>query len=813
MINTDWKKQAAQILDEKEVERAFMDQAYNFVANKAGPLMEDPHRLGFEVVYSDEDHTRMVGMFASRVNQELYYVPVFFLNGQIRGTDLLYSHDKKMFRPLNKDWATYTVEKQKNSMGSGISKRDARKMPMDLELGNIANPPGSYVYKSAADDVEGVREMFEKLANSFTASMDTDVKSLIKKYLDKKHTTDNEKPEAAKCNEVDDARVVDTPKSESEDVDDSNTKEGSILRRFILEDGGADAVEKLASWMKESKHFAELLVTNVASEDYMPKELFTQVKAATHKTPELILYVGGFEAFNKIPQTDMQKSASAQEEFFSKGYYLWDDRAPGDLNPATKDLTVEVCKPGEPGVYKILMGDGSMREVYVAAPAQQRFRENGASVYATHPDAWECSQWNKDKPRELVIVMKDGGESGTVRRVHGEFVKNLSDCIREDELDKEMSSGKTYRVFDAEAGVFSEPLYCIGKREDNDLVIYTVATNYSSKFEVRQNKDQDNTSFDANFLGRHTYFIPVSTEGKVTSKTETYDSSYAPSYRFRAKELPRVGDDKTLTNWILETGVKEASFIRDHIDPELFSLRAGPRKQTRFMPRAALAAKCARDLGVHATSIEYFLDKAAADGSARFFVGDPGVEKFASPIQLVDQEQFADDYDSQFNVGLDYPQAFALDTQTDSPHPPQQRVGDAYDPGMGMTAEDGKSLSTAAIMNAPVDQLEAMKAQSGVPNVFEHGLIGSLIHTYDSVSMIDKYVPDLETALDRLGRLLFLYYWKPRDFEDAYGADDMSDLENKLLSTFQSFGAIVLELLKKSQSQRGSQGNVSMFSS
>jgi hypothetical protein len=33
-----------------------------------------------------------------------------------------------------------------------------------------------------------------------------------------------------------------------------------------------------------------------------------------------------------------------------------------------------------------------------------------------------------------------------------------------------------------------------------------------------------------------------------------------------------------------------------------------------------------------------------------------------------------------------------------------------------------------------------------------------------------------------------------------YGSDDQSSLENKLLSNFKSFGDLVLELLKKTQS-------------
>jgi hypothetical protein len=364
-------------------------------------------------------------------------------------------------------------------------------------------------------------------------------------------------------------------------------------------------------------------------------------------------------------------------------------------------------------------------------------------------------------------------------------------------------------VFDAEAGVLSNPIYCVSKKQDNDLTIYTITCGRwgSEEFEVRQNKDYDNSSFEANFLGKHTYFIPITfSEGP---RKDTYGEK---RHRCRCKDLPPIGDDKTLTQWVLSHGIKEASFVCNPKDKAHFSLKAAALKQTRYQPRPLFAAKMARDLGMRASDVEFFLEEAAQKGESKFYLGEPGIEKFAAPINLVDREYFREDFDPEFNVGLDYPQAFALDTETTGPVPPEQRIGDAYDPGMGMTAEDGQSLSADVVLGAPPEQLEQMKSQAGVPNVFEHGLIGSLIHTYNSVAMIDKYIPDLEEALDRLGRLLFLYYWKPRDFEDAYGSDDMANLENQLLSTFQSFGELVLELLKKSESMKGSQGNVSMFS-
>ena len=63
--------------------------------------------------------------------------------------------------------------------------------------------------------------------------------------------------------------------------------------------------------------------------------------------------------------------------------------------------------------------------------------------------------------------------------------------------------------------------------------------------------------------------------------------------------------------------------------------------------------------------------------------------------------------------------------------------------------------------------------------------------------MIDKYLPDMETGLDRVGRLLFLLYWKPEDFSELYGADDQSELESMFISNFKAFGELVLDLLKK----------------
>jgi hypothetical protein len=61
----------------------------------------------------------------------------------------------------------------------------------------------------------------------------------------------------------------------------------------------------------------------------------------------------------------------------------------------------------------------------------------------------------------------------------------------------------------------------------------------------------------------------------------------------------------------------------------------------------------------------------------------------------------------------------------------------------------------------------------------------------------------LEKGLDHFGRILFLLYWKPADFEKLYGSDDMPVLENKLKSQFKSMGDLVLDLIKKNEKVKG----------
>ncbi len=62
---------------------------------------------------------------------------------------------------------------------------------------------------------------------------------------------------------------------------------------------------------------------------------------------------------------------------------------------------------------------------------------------------------------------------------------------------------------------------------------------------------------------------------------------------------------------------------------------------------------------------------------------------------------------------------------------------------------------------------------------------------------MDKFLPDLINALDRIGRILFFFYWHNDDFIERYGSEEIPELEDGLKNVFKGLGDLVLFLQQK----------------
>lgn len=91
-------------------------------------------------------------------------------------------------------------------------------------------------------------------------------------------------------------------------------------------------------------------------------------------------------------------------------------------------------------------------------------------------------------------------------------------------------------------------------------------------------------------------------------------------------------------------------------------------------------------------------------------------------------------------------------------------------------------------------QVAQQAAQTGQREVFDTAMLGSLLKAVRQESMVDRYLGDLMKGMDRLGRILFLFYWHGEEFEERYGKQDMPELEDGLRNAFEGVGDVLLKL-------------------
>ena len=101
-----------------QFEQTFADLAFAHLKDKAPRLLD--HLVGFQVLEKDED-TRAVGVFGFQVGKQWLYAPVFFLNGELKGYELLYIKDQDTFVPMEENWVNYILNRKPSVLGEGTA--------------------------------------------------------------------------------------------------------------------------------------------------------------------------------------------------------------------------------------------------------------------------------------------------------------------------------------------------------------------------------------------------------------------------------------------------------------------------------------------------------------------------------------------------------------------------------------------------------------------------------------------------------------------------------------------------------------------
>ena len=793
-----YKSAGIENADQVQLEQDFGKLAYTFLRDRASGLI--PYLLGFEVVEREDDGSKAVGIFGFKIGKDYYYVPAFFINNQIKGMDLLYSKATNMFVPLRETWIDYIVNRQTIQLGGGAQEDEEllRKQFEQPQMDFLATPPSSNGFKSAGHklpkeltDADNADKEYGKV-KSDEGETESDI-AKDKKYKGK---SDIAKDAQAIIHDGFNAwntmqqSLVDSISSDAGFQDawggaiarlEKNSEffaksaENSQLIDWLYKKGGVKGVNALMTTITENIGFAKaaltfypgvesLFVTKFAS-DLAPVKEAAKITVITEKVD----YIDGKE----------------KRRLVRDGFTIKDTRDEASKSEVFEvDYDKRFGSPATSGVYNVLLRSGGTAQAWVFMPTG-------------------------DTKCDHCVVVDTKGKNYFIAEPSAVFVRGDEDTEGPDAYSKAkalstVEPGKCYVLVNKD-GSATKPFEVKSVIAENGT---------RTKFRVYW---KDYPKFN-----RPTYGHDFETlhSGRCCDPCDCNDRDYLEVAEFDGTKITESGKDGLVIpkNWkVIEIG-------GEINDTGLSNYEARRAMEDAFQPGTlndvleALNKNAFHKLTVGSDDgLEYYV---------RFngdFVDGPTMNYKAASIRLVSKYAMSvDDAESMLKEAKDTYKARRMIklgqmVGVSMPNPPPQGYGQDEFTGATTVAPEvntvtgsmtgvvppqnsvqpGFNIGGEAQMDQQASGLAEQAAAAGQKNVFEHAAIGGLSKLYDSASVIDSYVPELTKALDRLGRILFLFYWKNEEFAERYGEEDLAELEDMIRGVFKSFGDLVLKLREK----------------
>lgn len=778
-LQTLTKIAATQTADEKAVEQAFGNQAYAALVHKSGPLMNEQYRLGCEIIDKNEDLTKILGLYGFRLGRksvsQLGMVPIIFMNGRILAADLFYRAGPKKFNPNNPDWAQYLIDITTRDEGQPQARSQTGKLQPLFHAERMLRTPESLGVKQGSQDLGKLRQHIDMEALRDTV--------------------------ADMCRQV---------------------KTAGVLRDFIERSGvGFAAIEAMEKAIAGSTKFARAVARTWPNSEWIPDNVQVQTKQAAE--PDHVL----LQVFVGEPTPELLKLAMNREQvtadLYKLGYSL-------DVNPnfsvavtnVYEDSSVELHNPECPSISELLLSSGDRVKVLIGRQISACEMVEPARAHmgnATYPAPGTSTMFVPPRnPVNIVRLTPPADiEDGTVWTGNVTLWADttvLPDDTREAGIPaRDVSTDELYAFFNADLGVLSDPMYVLDRRKVGDVWHLGVATYPDGNSQLLVINPDATADKAGNVLNDKWRAIRVSYrthEGSNSQATgyrsfnmDSVSGKRAPQW-FCPPMAPATADDIRASILSNLNNVKSAAVIydADH-GTDGYRIDVGGHI-SRWMPRREAHIKLAGTLLVEPKQAGALLDQAKQTGNLKLWLQFP--EKQASTmLQLVDREQFEDTMDPIFGIPRGREQRAVLRTQRTPIFTPNARIGDKVDTTRGVrnepdsSLEKQKSVPDHILLQASPDQIAQYAETHGMPHVMDHAIFSAMAKTYDSEPFLDQYIVKIEDGVDALGRSIFQYYWKPQDWKNMYGQDDLQEIEDKLLNAFKGTGDCLLDLLKKSR--------------
>jgi hypothetical protein len=772
---------------EQGFEQSFASLAYAYIQDKAPGLID--YMIGFQLVDRNEDNTKSVGVFGYKVGNQWLYSPVFFLNGDLKGHELLYMKNQDSFVPLKENWVNYLINKRPHVLGEGTGDSFGDMGVMQPDLRSLSEHPrgkqGSATF--TPPHIKGWSKTSKMLASFGHWVSDTRAAADIEAFATKQACAGQKA--ASNLDLLD--FVSQDPALVKLSMDICNAYPG--VRQSLATHYGTDffkrAVSKLQERTKEAK--ANVFSARPSKRLLKSTDVLGRPKQAAADTPSSKVKV---VTTSTITDNLSDLSEEDRQTLDSRGFLVQDARK-GDEVSVVYNTQVEMAlqNPDETGVYEVLIDEGKFEKCLVIHnPHHSKGRAAKVTVIKLgSPKAWT----NRHKTEVFVRPNEDGLSE---KETWADWYASQSDATPEE--------GGTYLVVSEKGdGTFIfEAEEIIDK--DNVKVWWRKHGGQSPSYIPGSGRD---TSYDGPFHADGNYDdVVIFNKREGSTFKSVAGCLYLPanSKLIKVKDAPKCKKcNKKRCNCNCDY------FSCDHQDDGV--LRPGNIADLQMKVLQKVAAdetwqplkifhsgteviinekRSTKIAGLRNLIINHGLRQKVATQlmrEAEVANGKKWYIKYASPY-MMDQGGMSPPMD--MDGGFGGSDAYSGGAMTQQPYMDEQQV-----PELSAQNTDPSTYDPMQNIDQGAMQTAQRAQQDGQKEVFDTAMISSMLKAVRKDSLVDRFLGDLMKALDRLGRIMFMFYWHNEEFMDRYGKQDMPELEDTLRNAFEVLGDLCLFLKQK----------------
>lgn len=773
-------------------EQSFSNLAHAYIRSKAPSLLD--HELGFQLVDRNQENTKAVGVFAFKVGSQNLFAPVFFLKGELKGHELLYLKDQDMFVPLKENWLNYILNRKPNILGTGVTRQMSQMGVRQPDLNRLSRSPYKY-----ASSIAPFMPVFAHLAlKDWHASLDEftthcqerlDLGQFMKQAslpaLEAAVNLMKQRPKIA--------TAFDQWHGMSTLQDAVKEAKARLHTRSIIDNPYAPVNRNQP--LPVTGSIIDILEKKAADGDKGPK--FKQkIKIITLDTATVTGLPEG------IDEED-------QEKLLKDTILIKDTRDDEEVSVALNVQVEErLTNPTETGIYQLLTKPGEFEKCLVITnPQGPDGRKDMVTVirlddstrnWGNFPrgDVWVSGMDEQPIPGgedawQNWFKSLDGVESLSEDN-KGRYVligprRNATCPFRVIKAIGESNGTKSFTVDFSDQ--FDRPDMTKGLHRYNSAS-YIRTDEYDRYYDgQRIHLDaKDGTDLRSNqgdvYIPKNYKIIKLQPSKK--DKAEDDDKECGP-----CAVSPRWGDESE-TPPIQPGRMLDATMQIMKKTAALKIASNGSGYHVNNSPSLSLNAALTHLVWNHGfrEDISRHMLKEADSRRQRMLTPFTCRVKYASPF-LTDGGPSAPSIDDYPGGGYN-PMGWPGTTQSMYQH-------EIPVPDMSASRTDPNIYNVnPANTPEPMDANNvARAAQSGQREVFDTTMIGSMLRAVRDDTMIDRYLPDMIKGVDRLGRILFMFYWHQDKFAERYGKQDMPELEDSLRNAFEQLGDVVLFLKQK----------------